>query len=303
MRIGIGLPAAVPRAPAAELAEWARAAESCGFSSVGVIDRLVYDNLDPLIALAAAAASTRDIELLTTVLNVPWRRNAVVLAKQLASVDAVADGRLTAGLALGGWASDHDAVGPYDKRLGEVMDEMLASMMAAWRGELVGASGPLPATPSGRPRLLFGGFARATFERAARFGQGWVAPSFGHDALIRGVASVNEAWQASGRSDRPRVVVERYFVLGPNAPATAHHYLEHYYGHDYLAAVTADTITTVSHLDHQVELLRDSGCDDLVLLPCVADRRQVTWLADALNAIGAINTTSRAGRRTSTTQN
>jgi alkanesulfonate monooxygenase SsuD/methylene tetrahydromethanopterin reductase-like flavin-dependent oxidoreductase (luciferase family) len=145
MRIGIGLPAAVPGAPAADLSEWARAAESYGFSSVGVIDRLVYDNLDPLIALAAAAASTREIELLTTVLNVPWRRNGVVLAKQLASLDAVAGGRLTAGLALGGWAADHDAVGTYAKRLGEVMDEMLASMMTAWRGELVGASGPLPA--------------------------------------------------------------------------------------------------------------------------------------------------------------
>jgi len=52
-----------------------------GFSSVSVIDRLVCDNLDPLIALAAAAERTERVELLTTVLNVPFRRNAVVLAK------------------------------------------------------------------------------------------------------------------------------------------------------------------------------------------------------------------------------
>src|SRR5687768_18401243 len=112
MRIGIGLPAAIPGAPASAIGAWAMAAEASGFRSVGVIDRLVYDNLDPLIALAAAAARTERIELLTTVLNVPWRRNAVVLAKQLASVDAIAGGRLTAGLALGGWPEDHAAVEP-----------------------------------------------------------------------------------------------------------------------------------------------------------------------------------------------
>src|SRR5688572_16790845 len=112
MRIGIGLPAAIPGVPASAVGEWSAAAEASGFDSVGVIDRLVYDNLDPLVALAVAAARTDRIELLTTVLNVPWRRNAVVLAKQLAALDRVSDGRLTAGLGLGGWPDDHEVVGP-----------------------------------------------------------------------------------------------------------------------------------------------------------------------------------------------
>src|SRR5687767_3743770 len=112
MRIGIGLPAAIPEAPAGAIAEWAVAAEASGFESVGVIDRLVYDNIDPLVALAAAAACTQRVELLTTVLNVPWRRNGVVLAKQLASLDRLSGGRLTAGLGLGGWPDDHAVVGP-----------------------------------------------------------------------------------------------------------------------------------------------------------------------------------------------
>jgi len=70
MRIGMGLPAAVPEADATALGEWAATAERLGFCSLGVIDRLVYDNLDPLVALAAAAARTERVELLTTVLNV-----------------------------------------------------------------------------------------------------------------------------------------------------------------------------------------------------------------------------------------
>jgi alkanesulfonate monooxygenase SsuD/methylene tetrahydromethanopterin reductase-like flavin-dependent oxidoreductase (luciferase family) len=287
MRIGIGLPAAIPGAAASELGDWAAAAEHHDFRSLGVIDRLVYDNLEPLVALAAAAARTERIELLTTVLNVPYRRNAVVLAKQLASVDAISGGRLTAGLALGGWPEDHAAVGPSSRGPGAVMDDMLATMHAAWRGALAGASGPMPATPPGRPRLLFGGFAPATFARAARFGDGWVAPSFGLEALTGGMTAVAAAWRAAGRPDRPRVVVERYFCLGRGAAATAEHYLAHYYGPDYLPAVVADTVTTLDQLEAELARLHATGCDDVVLLPCDADLRQVALLADALAAIGA----------------
>jgi alkanesulfonate monooxygenase SsuD/methylene tetrahydromethanopterin reductase-like flavin-dependent oxidoreductase (luciferase family) len=75
MKIGIGLPAAVPSVDATTIGDWAAEAERAGFASVGVIDRLVYDNLEPLTALAVAAARTQRIELLTTVLNVGWRAN------------------------------------------------------------------------------------------------------------------------------------------------------------------------------------------------------------------------------------
>src|SRR5260370_41802534 len=108
MRIGIGLPAAVPCVDARTLAAWASESEQVGFASVGVIDRLVYDNLEPLTALAAAAACTERVELFTTVLNVAWRENPVLLAKQMASVGLLS-GRFTAGLGVGGWADDYSA--------------------------------------------------------------------------------------------------------------------------------------------------------------------------------------------------
>jgi alkanesulfonate monooxygenase SsuD/methylene tetrahydromethanopterin reductase-like flavin-dependent oxidoreductase (luciferase family) len=86
-------------------------AEAAGFESVGVIDRLVYDNLDPLTALSAAASCTNRVELMSTVVNVCWRNNAVLLAKQLSSVVRLSGGRLTAGLGMGGWPADYDAGG------------------------------------------------------------------------------------------------------------------------------------------------------------------------------------------------
>lgn len=125
MRIGIGLPAAVPGADMRRLGDWAVEAEAAGFDSVGVIDRLVYDNLEPLTALAAAAARTTRVELLTTVLNVGWRRNAVLLAKQLASVDLLSGGRLTAGLGLGGWPDDYTASGAPSDGFRELWDATL----------------------------------------------------------------------------------------------------------------------------------------------------------------------------------
>ena len=58
MRIGVGLPTSTPGGGAALLVDWARAAERLGFTSLGVVDRLVYDCWEPMVALAAAGAVT-----------------------------------------------------------------------------------------------------------------------------------------------------------------------------------------------------------------------------------------------------
>jgi len=107
MRIGIGLPAAVPGADMTTLWRWAAESERAGFAAVGVIDRLVYANLDPLIALAVAAGRTERVDLATTVLSIGWRNNPILVAKQLTSLDLASGGRLLAGLGLGGWPEDY----------------------------------------------------------------------------------------------------------------------------------------------------------------------------------------------------
>lgn len=92
MNIGIGLPIAVPGRPPRDVKRWARDAERLGFHSLGSIDRLVYDLLDPLVSLGVAASATERVELFTTVLNGGWRNNSVLLAKQLATVDLISAG-------------------------------------------------------------------------------------------------------------------------------------------------------------------------------------------------------------------
>ena len=85
--------------------------------------------------MAAAAAHTERIELLTTVLNVGYRQNAIVLAKQIASVDQISGSRLTVGLALGGWPEDYAASDVPLACCGRTFDSMLTAMRKVWAGD------------------------------------------------------------------------------------------------------------------------------------------------------------------------
>ncbi|MBA2566839.1 MAG: LLM class flavin-dependent oxidoreductase, partial [Thermoleophilaceae bacterium] len=158
MEVGIGLPNAVPDTTGDQLVEWARRADRAGFSSLGTIDRIVYPNYEPLVSLAAAAAVTERIRLATTILLAPTRQSAALLAKQAASVNALAGGRLVLGIAPGGREDDFEAAGvPFDGR-GRLFDEMLDGLDTAWDGDRIG--------PEGKPTVILGGSVDAAYRRA-----------------------------------------------------------------------------------------------------------------------------------------
>jgi alkanesulfonate monooxygenase SsuD/methylene tetrahydromethanopterin reductase-like flavin-dependent oxidoreductase (luciferase family) len=125
MDVAIGLPNAVPEASGADLVEWARRADARGFSSLGTIDRIVYGNYEPLLALAAAAAVTERIGLITSVLLGPLRTNAAELAKQSLSLQALSAGRFTLGIGLGARDDDYAISDVSQQGKGKRMDEML----------------------------------------------------------------------------------------------------------------------------------------------------------------------------------
>ena len=147
MELGIGLPATVPGVERGELLEWARRAESAGFSSLGVIDRIVYPNFEPLLSLAAAAAVTERIRLVTSILIAPLRLNTALLAKELATLDRLSSGRLEVGLAVGGRDDDYAAsAADFDER-GRAFDAQLDELKQIWAGEergFAGGVGPPP---------------------------------------------------------------------------------------------------------------------------------------------------------------
>jgi alkanesulfonate monooxygenase SsuD/methylene tetrahydromethanopterin reductase-like flavin-dependent oxidoreductase (luciferase family) len=134
MRIGIGLPNPVPDTRGITLVEWARRAEDAGFSTLATIDRIVYPSYDSLISLAAAAAVTERIGLMTNILIAPVR-DEVLLAKEAASVHRLSDGRLTLGLAVGGRRDDFQAVGNGFETRGRRFERQIEVMTSVWRGE------------------------------------------------------------------------------------------------------------------------------------------------------------------------
>src|SRR5258708_14096448 len=93
MLIGIGLPAPIPGVNDKLILDWARRADAGTFSSLGIIDRLVYSNLEPLITLAVVAGVTQRIRLITTLLAAPFA-NAGVPATHLSPLDHPSCGRL-----------------------------------------------------------------------------------------------------------------------------------------------------------------------------------------------------------------
>src|SRR4051794_293003 len=125
MDVGIGLPNAVRTVDRAGIVDWARRAEAAGFSSLGTIDRIVYSNYESLIALAAAAAVTERIRLVTDILIAPLRSNTALLAKQAATIDSLSGGRLDLGLAVGGREDDYAVSGVDFHARGGIFDRQL----------------------------------------------------------------------------------------------------------------------------------------------------------------------------------
>jgi len=91
--------------------EWARRADAAGFSALGTLDRPIYSNWEPLVALGAGAAATERIGLMTAVLLLPYRQNAAVVAKQAATQHVLSGGRLTLGVGTGSREEDYTAFG------------------------------------------------------------------------------------------------------------------------------------------------------------------------------------------------
>jgi alkanesulfonate monooxygenase SsuD/methylene tetrahydromethanopterin reductase-like flavin-dependent oxidoreductase (luciferase family) len=300
MDVSVGLPGLPDLERPERFWEWARAAERRGFTSLAVIDRIVFDNFDPLIALAAAAAVTSRIRLMTAILISPYRTNAALLAKELATLDRLSAGRLTVGIGIGARDDDYTASGLAPRGRARRLEQQIAELRTVWRGEVrgyAGRIGPPPVAADGPP-LLIAGHVPAALRRAARLGDGWIMGGGSPDEFRAMAAEVDAAWTAHRRAGRPRKAALAYFALGDHATQAARAFTERYYdfpadpgdqllidaaGVETLAeAIALGTPTTPDGVRSLVEEWADARCDELVLLPCAAGPEQVDLLADAI---------------------
>src|SRR3954452_8866151 len=150
MDIGIGLPNAVPGVDRTGIVEWARRAEAAGFSSLGTLDRIAYGNYESFVALAAAAAVTERIRLVTDILIAPLRANTALLAKHALTIDHLGGGdHDLLGLAPGGREADYAPVGIDFALRGPIFELHLEALGALFDGEGGLAAAPIGARPPG----------------------------------------------------------------------------------------------------------------------------------------------------------
>jgi alkanesulfonate monooxygenase SsuD/methylene tetrahydromethanopterin reductase-like flavin-dependent oxidoreductase (luciferase family) len=286
MDIGIGLPNTIPGVPGRLLVDWARRAEERGFSALGTIDRVAYPSYESLVALAAAAAVTDRIRLMTNILVAPTR-NPILLAKEAASVDQISGGRLSLGLAVGGRRDDYVASERTWEDRGRRFDEDLEVIHGAWRGELVGGC-PEPPTPtpaSGeRIPILIGGAVDAAIDRVVRWGAGWTAGGSAPDQVGPFAERVRRAWKDAGKEGQPKIVALSYYAIEEDRTEESKANLLDYYGFlgEWATKIAEGAPRGPDAVRNTVKRFEDAGVDELILDPTVPDLREVDFLADAV---------------------
>ena len=280
MQVGIGLPTTTAGADGALLIKWAGRADQGPFTSLGVVDRLLYDSYESLLALAAAAAVTHRIWLATTIIIGPLR-NPALLAKEAATLDALSGGRLVFGLAVGARRDDYEAAGVDYSARGKLLDEQLATLRSHWED---GAIGPKPIQPGG-PKLLIGGGSDISFMRMARYADGYVQGGGPPRLFARAAQKARSAWIDAGRPGQPRLWAQGYYALGDEATiAVGRSYLKDYYAFTgpFAEKIAEGLLTTPQAVAQFIRGYADAGCDELVLFPTVSDLNQLDRLADII---------------------
>jgi alkanesulfonate monooxygenase SsuD/methylene tetrahydromethanopterin reductase-like flavin-dependent oxidoreductase (luciferase family) len=287
MDVTIGLPNTVAGVTRDALLEWSRRAEGRGFPGVASLDRLVYPGYEALVSLAAAAAVTERVRLATQVLLGPWRQNAALLAKQVATVQRLSNGRMVLGIGLGAREDDYTASGITTEGRGDRLTEMIEEMLRIWDGEERGTAGGIgpPLDDVGRPMLLVGGGVEASFRRAAKLGDGWTAGGVPPDQFAGSAKAVRAAWREEGREGEPRLSALAYYGLGPTGAEDAEYDLKHYYewlGEETAAAIAGSAATDEESVRAYAKAFEEAGCNELCFFPTSTDPQQVDLLADAL---------------------
>jgi probable F420-dependent oxidoreductase len=210
-RIGVGIfgwPFG-DRGPEA-LWEYVEAAEGLGVDSVWLTDRIVSNdlNLEPVTALSFIAARTKKLKFGTSVLALPLR-NPTVLAKELATLDWLSDGRCLPAVGLGTEDErEYVACGVSKAERAGRTDEAIQVMRRLWTEDAVSHRGQYFTLEgvSIRPRpvqkalpVWIGGRTEAAMRRVARLGDGWLVSQATPAEVRHGIARINAMAAESGR--------------------------------------------------------------------------------------------------------
>jgi alkanesulfonate monooxygenase SsuD/methylene tetrahydromethanopterin reductase-like flavin-dependent oxidoreductase (luciferase family) len=283
MKIGISIPESLHSPD--EFFAWVKRVDEGPYSTLSVLDRVVYTNYDPLISLATAAALTNRVRLMTEVLLAPLR-NATLLAKQAASIDALSKGRLTLGLGVGSREEDFLATNAPFKGRGKLFEQQLIQMKHIWSGQswsnAVGPIGPRP-VQSGGPELILGGFSPAALRRVARYADGFVSSRNDTSYIAQCFRQVEQGWQEEQRPGKPRLIAQLDIALESSRVGAGVNNIRAYYGATPFTEFKASTlITTDQQLRNILQAVEQTGADEAVLFTWSSELEQIDRITDII---------------------
>jgi len=229
MRLGFGLLHGGEAATPDAIVKACRRAESLGYESLYVVDRVLWpinpqvpypasadgkmpeqfkSVVDPLETLAFAAAHTSTIKLGTSVINLPYY-NPVLLARQLTAIDVLSKGRLVVGLGLGWSLDEFEAVGTSFKDRGKRASEALRVLHAIWKEDPVEFSGKYYKIPKSvmnpkpvqkpHPPIYMAAFTPEAMKRTARHADGWMPVGIPVGGMAQMFAGIKKMAEEFGR--------------------------------------------------------------------------------------------------------
>ncbi len=230
MRLGITLRNMGPASERPVLVACAEAAEHAGLDDVWVTDHIAIPPddaegsggryLDPLATLAFLAGRTDRIGLGSGVLILPYRP-PLPTAKWVATVQELSAGRLRLGVGVGWMAAEFRALGVERSRRGALSDQTLEFLARCFAEEPMRAhEQPFlfrPRPP--RPPILVGGAPPHAFQRAVRWGDGWLPMGLRPDALREPAAELRRRFAEAGRGEPQVVVMTRLALDEPERAA------------------------------------------------------------------------------------
>jgi probable F420-dependent oxidoreductase len=281
------------------LVEYGVWVEQLGYESLWVWDHILlgtdphFPIADALTMLTAVAVRTSKIRLGTGVLVLPLR-NPLLLAKQIATLDLLADGRFEFGVASGWYRREFDAAGvPFNQR-GRIMDKNLDIMIRLWTQPEVTAEipphnmrqavmFPKPASKP-RPTLLIGGYVEAVLKRAGQKGDGWLTYFYTPDAFARSWKKVCDAAGDAGRDHAALQSCNQLPIMVGSREHVQQKMMEWLNTEWDLAGWSESTrdsaiMGTAAECIEQLRAHEKAGVDRIVLIPYRYDREQIETIA------------------------
>lgn len=295
MKIGMNLPVMVPGLTRELVRQWCRRIDAGPYFSIAAGERITFPNPEIMVTLSAAAAWTERVKIGFHVL-VPPMHDAVLLAKQVATLDVLSGGRVCLGVGVGAREEDYRAVGAkWDTRLLSRLETSVTTMRSVWNGEHVteGATRGVEPAPlqRGGPPLLAGVLMPQAIARAARWADGITGFSFGpseEDIAMR-FDSARQAWKDAGRTAAPRLVTGFWFALGSDPDEQVATYLERYLAFmgEGSGRALAPNISAKSPeaLRDALLMCRKLGADEVLLVPTTSDPAEADRAAEVIASL------------------